>query len=251
MSISKHFVFVVALVILLALVDAASWRPKHFLRRDDVQDSTKRRLLSKKEKSKNSYEIEAEPESLPEYASPVPPGPDLNDWIDGCGESSKDIDSCVMSSSGQSITTNCKTCLFALGSSQNPPPAEPIPNGVKVCAKADDGMCGMCTKEQILPFYKCGLLVEANFLNPDVLPVDGAVDPLNAVVMTDSLTDTFNCPALWPGNKNPCVMLTGFNHKICIYYEHGAGAICTCSSPQNIWECENGPVMPAEMNSLP
>jgi len=40
-------------------------------------------------------------------------------------------------------------------------------------------MCGECTKEEIVPFYACGLQVEANFLNPDA-SVEVNVDPQRA-----------------------------------------------------------------------
>lgn len=56
-------------------------------------------------------------------------------------------------------------------------------------------MCGECTKEEIVPFYACGLQVEANFLNPDA-SVEVNVDPQSAMVEPPGTTDKENCPSV-------------------------------------------------------
>jgi hypothetical protein len=105
------------------------------------------------------------------------------------------------------------------------------------------GMCGECDQDEIVPFYSCGLQVEANSLNPDAsvdVDVDASVEP-------PATTDMTNCPAVWPGNGTNCVMLGGYNRKYCLYYEYTPYRICTCDSPQHIWNCTNG----SESNDLP
>jgi len=197
----------------------------------------------------------AEAEVLP---VPVKLGPDINDWIVGCGDSSNAIDDCIVALSVQSNAANCKTCLYSMGSSKNAPPAVPIPNGVKVCASnGRNGMCGLCTKGNILPFYECGLRVEAAFDSNSATTTDRLDNSVDVIVVpvppfADALVtppidpisvveDTTNCPALWPGTDTDCVMVGGFDRKKCVYYEYSADSICTCSSPQHIWLCEDGP----------
>jgi hypothetical protein len=275
MPISKHFVLLFVTALCLASADAAS-QPKRFLRAEnEIQDKIPRRGLKK---SKASGSISADELTLiippTPTAAPVKLLPDLDDWIFECGKSSGDIDQCVVNLSFFSNPLNCKTCLKALAMTSNPPPAIPMPNGVKVCAEI--GMCGQCSKEDIVDFYACGLLVDQAYVPPvPTAPVDPVAPVLPPVTPTPPLAetvveDTINCPAVWPGTNTDCVMIAGYNRKKCIYYEYSADSICTCGvgdpNPEALkWTCVNGPValvveedkpMPiigidAEISSLP
>lgn len=263
MSISKHFTLVGAttILLLLASADAAS-ETKRFLRRtesanDNSHNERPKRGL-KQTKGAASYVL---PVASP-TAAPVKLRPDLNDWIEDCGNSSNGIQSCSKDFAGTATAAeDCQLCLKALASVGTPPPPEG--NGVTMCAKSP--ACGKCTRNEIQPFYACGLLVDRAFGNslavvgspadaevdlvpPITDPLDPlvvAMDPL-VVVAIDPLTDPaklddYHCPALWPGSREPCVMVDGFNRKKCVYHEYSADSICTCSDEQLIWSCVNGP----------
>ena len=186
-------------------------------------------------------------------AAPTKTSLDLDDWIEWCGADSDEINSCIVVLTTLSNPQNCKTCLKSLATiSSNPPPADPIPNGVRACARS--GMCGQCSGEKLAPFYECGLYLEQNYPFPaeseDIVTdrLEYVTDaPSSDAILEDTgvedaiVEDTINCPALWPGNGTDCVMIEGYNRKKCIYYEYSADSICSCSVERPIWRCVNGP----------
>lgn len=203
-------------------------------------------------KNRKSFS-DPEPQNLFVPSLTMPPvklRPDMDDWMGGCPTESTAIDGCVTLVTTASNPTNCKMCLKGLASFNNPPP--PSDNGVRLCAEGPT--CGMCTVDDVRPFYACGLQVDGAFVVEGRLDGNSTNTTTNAtaapVVTQPPLNvDGYNCPALWPGDGIACVMLDGFDAKRCVYPEYGLDSICECFSIASLahptpltWKCMNGPV---------
>jgi hypothetical protein len=187
-------------------------------------------------------------------------GPTLDDWKVKC----------IKPSGCSGAGDICMWCLKALATTS----ATESSSGVKHCAES---MCGNCSAENIRPFFSCGLKLEypGKYYYPtDVTVNDGidvemnagsiveagntegraetptttttittavatnATDPTTTVApKSDSLWDTINCPSMFPGSGNDCVMIDGYSFKKCMYGELGPSVSCQCSVEQPIWSC--------------
>jgi hypothetical protein len=177
-------------------------------------------------------------------------GPSLDDWKIKC----------IKPSGCSGAGDICMWCLKALATTS----ATENSSGVKHCA---DSMCGNCSAENIRPFFSCGLRLEypERYYYPTDVTVIGGIDvEINAATAaaaapadtegtdvaatnadqttavapsSDSLWDTVNCPAMYPGSGNDCVMIDGYPFKKCMYSEMGPSVSCQCSTAQPIWSC--------------
>jgi hypothetical protein len=239
---------------------------KQFLRTQrivEVEDSSRaaRRLPVKSEKAGGVHDrgvVVATTNSLflPATQQQTKVGPTLNDWKVNC------INPSGCSGAGEI----CMWCLKALATTS----ATESSSGVKHCA---DSMCGNCSAENIRPFFSCGLKLEypkKYYYPTDVTVTDGIdveinagsivesgntegraettttttdtdianADPTTAAApISDSLWDTINCPSMFPGSGNDCVMIDGYSFKKCRYDEMGPSVSCQCSTAQPIWSC--------------
>ncbi|OEU21584.1 hypothetical protein FRACYDRAFT_235210 [Fragilariopsis cylindrus CCMP1102] len=181
-------------------------------------------------------------------------GPTLYDWKVKCIKPSG-----CYSGAGDM----CLWCLKALATTS----ATENSSGVKHCA---DSMCGNCSAENIRPFFSCGLQLEYPeryyYSITDATVIDGIDVEINKVSIgegditegraetttttatttttttdtgianADPTTDTINCPSMFPGSGNDCVMINGYSFKEC-RYGGMVPSVCQCSIAQPIWSC--------------
>jgi hypothetical protein len=218
---------------------------------------------SKSKADGNSGPTSGQPQSLTDAVvvikpQPITPKATLEDWVRGCSDVSRIIDNCIGQPTFVSNARNCKTCLKALGSLQNPPPAYGLgKDGVTLCAKGPT--CGGCRDDQIRGFYACGLEVNEEksagqtIINPitPITPVSPVkpfvpITPITPIIpITPSLpvnggafnlVDDYNCPAVMPDTGEECVMIAGYNAKACTYPEE-MDSRCTCDNGDLFWTC--------------
>ena len=167
--------------------------------------------------------------------APAPTGLTLSTWTNSCSNEVDTINSCA---SNIAKSTNCRGCLYALSFTS----ANPIydKNGVNACAR---DYCESCTKDDLMPFFKCGYEIKNPSAVPDpsirtTPPLANTTDAsLVNPVIDETVVDLINCPAVYPRNDTECVMIKGFEFKKCMYYDVGTDVKCDCNEDRPIWNC--------------
>jgi len=284
MFLSKHFALFLTAALFVASAGAADTRTNRLRGvRTEGEVERERALKSKSNdknktksksdsKSKSKSDVgapaggtDAEGNSLTDAVvvikpEPITPKATLEDWVNGCSEAGRKIDNCAGQNSFISNPKNCKTCLKALGSLLNPPPAYGQgKDGITLCANGPT--CGNCDDFELREFYACGLGINEEksagqtVINP-VTPITPVISvgpivpitpiapslPVNGGVF--NLVDDYNCPAVKPDTGEACVMIAGFNAKACDYPE--ADSKCTCDNGDLSWTCVGKTVIPAD-----
>lgn len=259
--ISNNILFVAFLALsasvsTFSMADAASTASdrKKFLRNSETNTDTDTDRKLKKSKSGGGGGgggVDVDPNTgvnpAPPTPAPVKLSTTIDDWIIGCPAQALVIQDCVISTNSFASPRNCMNCLKGFSTL-----ASATTEGASRSCASSATCGGKCDKEELAPFYDCGLQVDADFYGIDLDPNTGpGTPPTNPPVVAPTPTnpptdptdawDTINCPAIWPGSGSACVMLQGYNYKYCNYYEFGPDALCTCRGDELIWSCVNGP----------
>jgi len=279
MFLSKHFALFLTAALFVASAGAADTRTNLLRGVRTEGEAERNRALKSSSKDKNktkaksdsksksksksksgaggTVDVEGEETSLTEAVvvikpQPITPKATLEDWIQGCSQAGRKIDTCTGQFTFVSNPRNCKTCLKALGSLRNPPPAYGQgKDGITLCASGLT--CGACEDSDLREFYACGLGINEEksagqtVINPvtpitPVLPVVGPFVPITPITPSlpvnggvFNLVDDYNCPAVKPETGEVCVMIAGYNAKACDYPEKKSK--CKCDNGDLSWAC--------------
>jgi hypothetical protein len=166
--------------------------------------------------------------------APTVQRPTLTTWVEGCEVENRALNTCA-----SNTNLLCKQCLFALSFTSTTPEASS--GGVKACAR---GFCDPCPVEDLSAFFACGYEImnptvpDSSIRTPPPTNATAATAPSQVAPVTeDSTLDMENCPSVYPGSGEKCVMIAGYESKKCFYYEVGSDVVCQCNTAEPIWEC--------------
>jgi len=155
MFLSKHFALFLTAALFVASAGAADTRTNRLRGVRTEGEVERERALKSKSNDKNKTKSDSKSKSDVGAAAggtdaegnfltdavvvikpqPITPKATLEDWVKGCSEAGQKIDNCTGQTTFISNPKNCKTCLKALGSLQNPPPAYGQgKDGITLCA---------------------------------------------------------------------------------------------------------------------